>query len=50
MQRKGAAPGADAVYGLGMIGAWMYFWQRAGTNGDRTLGVLKGIVWPAFLV
>jgi hypothetical protein len=45
-----AAPGGDAVYGLGMIGAWVYFWQRADTNGDRALGVLKGLVWPAFLV
>lgn len=44
------APSGDAVYGLGMIGAWVYFWQRADTNGDRALGVLKGLVWPAFLV
>jgi hypothetical protein len=50
VQRKGPAPGGDAVYGLGMIGAWVYFWQRADTNGDRALGVVKGVVWPAFLV
>jgi hypothetical protein len=45
-----AAPSGDAVYGLGMIGAWVYFWRRADTNGDRALGLLKGLVWPAFLV
>jgi hypothetical protein len=48
--RRQAAPSGDAVYSLGMIGAWVYFWRRADTNGDRALGVLKGFVWPAFLV
>lgn len=48
--RKPPTPSGDAVYGLGMIGAWVYFWRRADTNGDRALGLLKGLVWPAFLV
>jgi hypothetical protein len=44
------APSGDAVYGLGMIGAWVYYWRAADTSGERALAVLKGIVWPAFLV
>lgn len=48
--RSGPAPGADAVYGLGMIGAWVYFWRRADSTGERATGLLKGMVWPAFLV
>jgi hypothetical protein len=25
----GAAAGSGAVYSLGIIGAWVYFWQQA---------------------
>jgi hypothetical protein len=42
--------GADAVYGIGVIGAWVYYLKRASTNQERALGLAKGIVWPAFLV
>ena len=41
---------SDAVYGLGLIGAWVYYIGRATTNQERVLGFLKGFVWPAFLV
>ena len=47
---SGSRPGGDAVYGLGMIGAWVYYWRTADTTSDRALGVLKGLVWQAFLV
>ena len=40
----------SAVYGLGFIGAVVYQIQHAGTFGAGVLGVLKAIVWPAFLV
>jgi hypothetical protein len=42
--------GTDAVYGIGMIGAWVYYLKRATTNQERALGLAKGLVWPAFLV
>ena len=48
--RGGQPNGGQPVYGLGMIGAWVYYWRTADTNGDRALGILKGFVWPAFLV
>jgi len=38
------------VYGLGFIGAVVYHVQHASTFGAGVLGVLKAIVWPAFLV
>jgi hypothetical protein len=41
---------SSAVYGLGFIGALVYFIQQAGNFGEGVLGVLKAIVWPAFLV
>jgi hypothetical protein len=37
-------------YGLGMIGSAIYFISTADGFWDGVLGVLKSIVWPAFLV
>lgn len=39
-----------AVYGLGFIGALIYFISKATSLWIGILGVLKAIVWPAFLV
>ena len=41
---------SDAVYGLGLIGAWVYYIGRATTFREGLMGFFKGIVWPAFLV
>jgi hypothetical protein len=51
-QRYGVhhAGGGDAVYGLGFIGALIYFIGHATTFGLGVLGFLKAIVWPVFLV
>jgi len=38
------------VYGLGTIGACIYYIRRASTFRERVLGFLKGLAWPAFLV
>ena len=43
-------PGASAVYGLGLIGALVYFIQQSTTFGQGVFGVLKAIVWPAILI
>jgi hypothetical protein len=49
--RGRGAPGAgDAVYGLGLIGALVYFWQDASSFWQYVLAVLKSLVWPALLV
>lgn len=42
--------GGGAVYGIGMIGAVVYYIQHASSFGDGVLGILKAIVWPALLV
>ena len=42
--------GGGAVYGLGLIGAAIYFIQQAPTFWLGVLGFLKAIVWPAFVV
>lgn len=42
--------GGSAVYGLGFIGAAVYFISHATTFWMGVLGFLKALVWPAFLV
>lgn len=41
---------SGAVYGLGLIGAWVYYIGRASSSEDKVRGFFKGLVWPAFLV
>ncbi len=41
---------SGAIYGLGLIGAAIYYIQHATTFWMGVVGVLKAIVWPAFLV
>ncbi|HNW97883.1 MAG TPA: hypothetical protein PKK00_05680 [Bacteroidales bacterium] len=44
------APASGAVYGLGLIGAAVYFISQATGFWIGVLGFLKALVWPAFLV
>jgi len=39
-----------ALYGLGLIGALIYYISTATSFWMGVLGVLKALVWPAFLV
>jgi hypothetical protein len=45
-----ANPASSAVYGLGLIGAAIYFISHAATFWLGVVGFLKAVVWPAFLV
>jgi hypothetical protein len=40
----------SAVYGLGFIGAAVYYVIQAVSFWSGVLGILKAMVWPAFLV
>lgn len=40
----------SAIYGLGFIGAAIYFISHATTFVMGVIGFLKALVWPAFLV
>ena len=46
--QNGAQSGA--VYGLGFIGAAVFFISKATGFWMGVVGFLKAIVWPAFLV
>ena len=41
---------AGAVYGMGLIGAAIYFISQASCFWIGVLGFLKALVWPIFLV
>ena len=41
---------SNAVYGLGLIGAAIYYILQASNFWMGLLGFLKALVWPAFLV
>jgi len=47
---KDPAPAASAVYGMGLIGAAIYFISHATTFWMGAFGIFKAIFWPAFLI
>ena len=52
-QKKWKGPGAggsSAVYGLGFVGALVYYIQHATSFSSGLLGVVKAIFWPALFV
>ena len=49
-RRPSGAQSGGAVYGLGLLGAMVWYWKRATGIRGHVAGVLKAFVWPAFLV
>lgn len=49
-KRSSAAAGGGAVYGLGMIGALVYYISAAESFWMGLWGVFQAIFWPGFLV
>ncbi|MBW3015958.1 hypothetical protein KY330_06050 [Candidatus Woesearchaeota archaeon] len=45
-----ASCSGGGIYGLGFIGALVYYISTATGFWNGVLGVLKAMVWPAFLV
>jgi len=43
-------PAGGGIYCLGFIGAAIYYISTANSFWTGVLGLLKAIVWPAFLV
>jgi hypothetical protein len=41
---------SGAVYGMGLIGAAIYFIMHATSFWMGVLGILKAIIWPLLLV
>lgn len=41
---------SSPVYGLGMLGALVYFFQQSTTFTQGLVGFFKALFWPAFVV
>jgi hypothetical protein len=50
MSSNAGAAGGGALYGLGIFGAWVWFFQQADTFWQYLLAVFQGLFWPAFMV
>ena len=46
----GCCGGFGGIYGLGFIGAVVYYISHASGFWIGVLGFLKALVWPAFLI
>ncbi len=40
----------EAVYGLGMIGAAVYYLQHSTTFVEGVVGIVKAVGWPAVIL
>jgi hypothetical protein len=47
---SGTAASSGAIYGLGILGAWVYFWQQADGVLEHLFALVQGVFWPAYLV
>ena len=47
---NGCAAGGGAIYGLGVFGAWFWFWQQADSFWGYVFAIFQGIFWPAWMV
>lgn len=45
-----AAAGGGAIYGIGIFGAIVYYWQVAEGFWEHIGALFQGLVWPAFMV
>lgn len=47
---KKTVDSTSSIYGIGVLGALVYFIQHAATFWEGLLGVVQAIFWPAVLV
>ena len=41
---------AGSIYGLGFLGALVYFIKHAGSFWQGLLGIIKAVLWPAVIL
>jgi hypothetical protein len=44
------AAGSGAIYGVGIFGAWFYYWQAADGLWEHLYAIFQGFFWPAYMV
>jgi hypothetical protein len=50
MNKNTGAAGGGALYSLGILGAWVYFFQQADSFWEFLLAFFEGLFWPAWMV
>jgi hypothetical protein len=50
MANNAGAASGGAIYGLGIFGAWVYFFGQADGFWEYLLAVIQGLFWPAWMV
>ena len=50
MSSRSSSGGGDAFYGLGLIGAAIYYFSAADSFWEYVLAIPQAIVWPVFFV
>lgn len=50
IQNNVSSGGGNMVYFFGLIGALIYYLQQANTFWEGFIGILKALVWPAFVI
>ena len=50
MANNSCPASSQAIYGLGMFGAWVYFWLQASGFWEHAYAILQGVFWPAYMV
>lgn len=40
----------EAIYGLGTLGAWVWFWRAAEGFLEHVWAIVQGVFWPAYMV
>jgi hypothetical protein len=48
--RAAGSGGGGAVYGLGLIGALVFYWQQADGFWLHLWAIVEAFLWPAFVV
>jgi hypothetical protein len=49
-RNAGAAAGSGAIYGLGIFGGIVWYWQQADSFWEYVGSIFQGLFWPAFMV
>jgi hypothetical protein len=50
MSSSTAGAGGGAIFGLGVFGAWVWYFQQADSFWAYVLAFFQGVFWPAFMV
>lgn len=49
-KQTNAAAGGSPLYGLGVIGAAVYYFRRADSKKEYALALPQALIWPATIV